>query len=58
MCLQSCESLDAYANMLAPVQGLQPSNPFANFSEILKTAKEAQAKAGVEAAKAQEELSG
>ncbi|GMH39435.1 hypothetical protein BSKO_07333 [Bryopsis sp. KO-2023] len=33
-------------------------NPFSNFSELLKTAKEAQARAGEEAAKAQEELSG
>lgn len=32
-------------------------NPFSNFSELLKTAKEAQARAAVEAQKAQEELS-
>ncbi|CAD7705029.1 unnamed protein product [Ostreobium quekettii] len=32
-------------------------NPFSNFSELLKTAKEAQARAAVEAQRAQEELS-
>eukprot|EP00210_Caulerpa_lentillifera_P003040 g2902.t1 len=33
------------------------SNPFSNFSELLKTAQAAQARASVEAQKAQEELS-
>lgn len=32
-------------------------NPFSNFSELLKTAQDAQVRASVEAQKAQEELS-
>lgn len=39
------------------VQDGKSKNPFANFSEILNNAKEAQARAGLEASNVQEELS-